>query len=227
MYQTWYNLLFVHWPLPVRAIRPLVPAGLEIDSFGGQTWISVVPFGMRRVYPRYAFPVPWLSDFLELNVRVYVHAGGKAGVFFLSLDAANPAAVTIARAWFHLPYYNARMVMRTDTSGWTDYHSRRTHHGAAPGEFKARYRPSGPEYRSPPGTLEAWLTDRYCLYAADSHGDLYRGEIHHAPWPLRPAEAEIEVNTLVAPHTLQLAGAPLVQFVPRLDILAWALRPLA
>jgi hypothetical protein len=226
MYQTWHNLLFAHWPVPVAALRPLVPAGLTIDAFEGQTWISVVPFGMRRVYPRGAFPVPGLSDFLELNVRVYVTAEGKAGVFFFSLDAANAAAVALARAWYHLPYFNARMRIDTDSEGWTRYHSRRTHRGAPAAEFKGRYRPVGPEYRSTPGTLEAWLTDRYCLYAVDANGKLFRGDIHHSPWPLYPAEAEIEVNTMAAPHGVELAGTPLLQYVPCLEIVAWALTPL-
>jgi uncharacterized protein YqjF (DUF2071 family) len=176
---------------------------------------------MTRVYPRRAFPVPWLSRFLELNVRTYVRHGGKAGVFFFSLDAANPVAVEIARRWYRLPYFRASMRLRK-AGGWRHYRSYRTHRGAPPAEFQARYRPAGEVYRAAPGSLEHWLTERYCLYTIGRRGEVFRGEIHHAPWPLQPAEAEIEANTMTVPHGLQLPPtAPLLHFAERLVTLEW------
>src|SRR5579859_5771812 len=109
MAQNWHDLLFAHWPLPAAILRPHVPARLEIETFGGQAWLGVVPFRMSGVRLRGTPAVPWLSAFPELNVRTYVVADGKPGVWFFSLDAANPMAVAIARAWFHLPYFRACM----------------------------------------------------------------------------------------------------------------------
>lgn len=223
MTQTWHNLLFAHWPAPVEVLRQRIPSALEIDTFEGQAWIGVVPFGMSRVYPRYTFPVPGLSYFLELNVRTYVRLGDKPGVWFFSLDAANPIAVALARAWYRLPYFNARMTLQ-EKSGWLDYHSLRNHRRAPPAEFKGRYRPAGEAYESQRGTLESWLTERYCLYTVGARGEVYRGEIHHVPWPLHKAEAEIEVNTMAAPHGITLPDTPpLLHFVRSLETVEWAI----
>lgn len=223
MQQTWYNLLFAHWPVPVDALRAQVPAQLELDTFEGQAWLGVVPFGMRDVYPRYTFPVPGLSDFLELNVRTYVTMGGRPGVFFFSLDAANLPAVMIARAWYRLPYVHARMTMRETAGGWIDYESVRVHSGVPPAMFQGRYRPVGDVWLSTPGSLEAFLTERYCLYTV-ADGVAYRGEIHHIPWPLQHAEAEIAVNTMAKPHGLRLEGPPHLLFARRIATMEWPIR---
>jgi uncharacterized protein YqjF (DUF2071 family) len=227
MTQVWHDLLFAHWPLPAAALRQAVPAALELDLFDGRAWLGVVPFGMARVFPRGTFPVPWLSRFLELNVRTYVRHGGKAGVYFFSLDAANPVAVQIARRWYQLPYYTASMNLHR-AGEWCHYHSFRIHRGAPPAEFQARYRSTGEVYRAAPGSLDHWLTERYCLYAVGRSGELYRGEIHHAPWPLQPAEAEVEANTMAASHGLQLPPSqPLLRFAERIETFEWPIERVA
>ena len=223
MTQTWYNLLFAHWPIPAERMRALVPRQLELDTFEGQAWVGVVPFGMARVFPRGTFAVPWLSRFLELNVRTYVTRGGKPGVWFFSLDAANSAAVALARRFFRLPYYHAWMRMR-NLKGWIHYTSYRTHGGATPAEFEGRYRPVGAAYASQPGTLEAWLTERYCLYTLGRRGEIYRGEIHHQRWPLQPAEAEIQANTMALACGLRLPDvAPVLHFARSLKTWEWSI----
>ncbi len=228
MTQTWYDLLFAHWPVPEAALRRIVPAGLELDTFDGQGWVGVVPFGMTRVFPRFTLPVPWLSHFLELNVRTYVRVDDKRGVYFLSLDAANPVAVQIARSWYQLPYYNARMTARRGDDGWLNYHSYRTHRRAAPAEFQGRYRPAGEVYLAQPGTLEHWLTERYCLYTVNRKGQVFRGEIHHGPWPLQPAEAEITANSMTLAHALPLPDTPpLLHFVSRIETYEWAIQAIS
>jgi uncharacterized protein YqjF (DUF2071 family) len=227
MQQTWYNLLFAHWPVPADAVRAVVPPQLTVDDFDGQAWLGVVPFGMSRVFPRYTFPLPWLSYFLELNVRTYVRLGERPGVYFFSLDAANSLAVAVARAWYRLPYFHAQMRMRESEDGWIEYASERTHRGAPPAGFRGRYRPSGAVYQSTPGSLEAFLTERYCLYTV-SDGRVYRGEIHHGPWPLQPAEAEINLNTMARPHNVVLPDTrPLLHFARRIETVEWAIAPAA
>lgn len=221
---SWHDLLFIHWPLPAELLRPLIPMALELDTFDEQAWIGIVPFRMTRVRPRYVPALPWVSAFLELNVRTYVQTQGKPGVWFFSLDAANPVAVRCARWAFRLPYYDARMSLTSDRGGFS-YRSIRMHRNAAPAVFQGWYAPTGPGSRASPGTLDHWLTERYCLYATDKHARLWRGDIHHRPWPLQPAEAVITTNTMLQQLGLQApATAPLLHFVARQDVVAWLLR---
>ena len=120
-----------------------------------------------------------------------------------------------------MPYYRARMRCRTEGEEIV-YASRRDHPGAPPAKFVGRYRPVGPVLRSAPGGLDHWLTERYCLYAVDRRGRVFRGEVHHAPWPLQPAEAAIERLTLDAAAGFALpATPPLLRFARRLDVVAW------
>lgn len=220
----WYDLLFMHWPLPAEALRPYIPTALELQTFDGAAWLGVVPFRMAGVRPRGTPPLPGLSAFAELNVRTYVTAGGKPGVWFFSLDAASPPAVEAARMFYHLPYFHARMRCQSTGDG-VHYTSVRTHNGAAPATFGAVYRPIGAEYSAAAGSLEHWLTERYCLYAANRRGRVWRGEIDHRQWPLQPAAAEVRHNTMAARLGLHLAGPPLLHFARRLAVQAWSLEP--
>lgn len=228
MTQSWLDLLFAHWPVDPDCLRPLIPAGLELETFEGQAWIGVVPFRMQNVRPRLMPSLPWLSAFPELNVRTYVTDGKKSGVWFFSLDAANPVAVRVARAGFHLPYYDANMSLN-EREGWIHYRSHRTHSGAPPADLRGRYRPVGPVYSSQAGSLEHWLSERYCLYASNGlapDARLWRGEIQHEPWPLQRAEAEFELNTMTLPLGVTLQGEPLLHFARRIDVVVWLLEEL-
>jgi hypothetical protein len=219
MAQRWHDLLFAHWPMPATALAGHIPAGLHLDTYEGQAWLGVVPFRMSGIRLHWLPPIPGLSAFPELNVRTYVTDGEKPGVWFFSLDAANRVAVAAARRWFHLPYFYARMQQQGE-----DYCSVRAHKGAPPAEFRAHYRPTGAPIQARPGSLEHWLTERYALYAASPQGRLWRGNIHHRPWPLQPAEAEISRNTMAQAHGIHLPDtAPLLHFARRLDVIVWAL----
>jgi uncharacterized protein YqjF (DUF2071 family) len=221
MSQRWEDLLFAHWPCDISSVRPFLPEGLELDTFEGRAWVGVVPFRMSGVRPRWLPAIPGTSAFPELNVRTYVRRGGHAGVWFFSLDAASARAVAAARRWFHLPYFNAEMLVSPDGDA-VQYSSSRTHAGAPEATFDAWYRPTGPVDRAVPGSLAHWLTERYCLFAADAHGRLYRGDIHHAQWPLQPAEADISHNTMAAAAGLALdATPPFLHFARTLDVRIW------
>jgi uncharacterized protein YqjF (DUF2071 family) len=223
---TWQHLLFAHWPVAADALRPLVPPTLELDTFEGRAWVGVIPFSMTGVRPRLVPPLPWVSRFLELNVRTYVTGpprDSKPGVYFFSLDAANPIAVATARWRYRLPYFNARMRLAL-TGDEVRYTSDRTHRGAPSARLEARYRPVGPEFRAPDGSIDEWLTARYCLYTVDAEGAAHRAVIHHDPWPLQPATAEIATNTMAQAAGIVLEGPPThLHFVRRLDVVAWSL----
>lgn len=220
--QSWHDLLFAHWPVPTAQIRKLIPADLEVQEFDGVSWVGVVPFRMTGVMRR-PFPnLPWVSAFPELNVRVYVTHNDKPGVWFLSLDAANALAVWAARQFFHLPYWLARMSITPNTAGGFDYRSRRSR-ANPPVNLNASYRPLSEPYHAKPGSLEAFLVERYCLYTKSPAGKLFRVEVHHAPWPLQRAEATIDPHLMLAPHGLTTAGdQPLLHFARRLDVVVWS-----
>ena len=217
----WHDLLFMHWPVPVDAIRALIPKDLEIDTFGGRAWIGIVPFRMSDVAPKFIPGIPWLSAFPELNVRTYVTVEDKPGVWFFSLDATNPVAVRVARTFFHLPYMDAKIAITESEQGY-DYQSRRTHRGEPPAEFDVSYRPTSEQFFAKPGTLEYWLTARYCLYAADRTGTVLRGDIDHSPWPLQQAECTIRKNTMATAADVELPNEPPhLLFVQDISVVAW------
>jgi uncharacterized protein YqjF (DUF2071 family) len=212
----------MHWPVPEEALRPLVPPGLSVDAFDGSAWLGVVPFRMTGVRPRLLPSVPALSDFPEINLRTYVMRGGRPGVWFFSLDAHNPVAVRIARASYGLPYFDARMSSEAGPDGAVRYRSERTHRGASPARFAASYGPTGELPPSRPGSLEYFLTERYCLYSANGRGRVRRGEIHHNLWPLQRAEVEVEELEMTDQIGLKLPDTqPVVHFSERLDVFAW------
>lgn len=232
MAMTWLDLLFMHWRVGPEKLRAYVPPGLDIETFDGSAWLGVVPFEMLGTRARLTPPVPGISRFPELNVRTYVRgrASGRPGVWFFSLDAARPLAVTVARRSYHLAYMNAAMSIGR-AGARVEYASRRTGPNrelsfgptrSAAAEFVGTYAPSGPARIHEPGTLESFVTDRYCLYAW-RRGGLLRGEIHHAPWPLQPAEAEVRTNTMGAQLGLDLAslGEPMLHYAARMDVRGW------
>jgi uncharacterized protein YqjF (DUF2071 family) len=224
VFMRWHDLLFMHWPVPANVLRPLIPEALELDLFDGGAWVGVVPFRMSGIRHRLLPPLPGTNAFPELNVRTYVKHRGRAGVWFFSLDAANWLAVRMARMTFHLPYFDARMSCRTEGGG-VRYSSERTHRGARPGQFKGRYRPTGPAGHAAQGSIDDFLTHRMSLFSADARGRVYRGDIEHEPWPLRPAEAVVEVNTMTEAIGVRLPDLPpLLHFSDVLDVKAWRLK---
>ncbi len=188
MYQRWRDLLFLHWEYPASAIQATLPDGLFVDSFGGRAYLGVVPFFMQGIRPRFLPAVPGVSDFLELNLRTYVHdRAGVPGVWFYSLDANQWLAVKIARRFFHLPYEHAAMQSsRTEDEG-IHFESRRNGGGDPSARCVYEYAVGAELPLAAPGSLEFFLVERYRLYSRSPHG-LRRGAVHHEPYPLRRAK---------------------------------------
>lgn len=241
MNQRWNDLLFAHWPIPLQQMQALVPRGLEVESFDKTAWVGVVPFWMDRVRTRWrgetAYSIPTTDSFPELNLRTYVRSRttGLQGVYFFALDAGSLLAVLGARMLFHLPYYWADMKRTTvhGNAGSFHYRDESTIHyssrrllSARSARFAATYRGLGVGKTAPslPGSLEYFLTERYCLFTAHS-GRISVGHIHHLPWPLEPAEAEIRVNELPAAHGITLpARPPVLHFARELEVYIWSLQ---
>jgi uncharacterized protein len=220
MTQSWHDLLFAHWPVDHEMLREKVPPGIDLDLFEGQAWVGVIPFHMTNVAPRGLPALPWVSAFPELNVRTYVIRDGKPGIYFFSLDAGNPVAVGTARTLFHLPYFSASMKVEA-RDGWIAYESRRAA-AQPPADLVCRYRPTGPVFEPVAGTLDHFLTERYCLYTIDGEFRARRLEIHHRPWPLQSAELEITRNTMADAAGIRLPSmAPLLHYSQRQDMVAF------
>jgi uncharacterized protein YqjF (DUF2071 family) len=212
--QAWLDLLFVHYEVDAALLEKLLPVGLELDRYDGKAWIGVVPFRMEGVTKRGWPAPPWLCDFAEINVRTYVRHGGKAGVWFLSLDVVNPLVAAFARTFFHLPYFSARMKVREELDS-VRYSVRRGER-----RFEAVYS-GGAAAPSAPGSFADWATERYCLYSANRDGRLFRGEVQHPKWPLQAARLELGENTMAA---LPLgAPHPEIYFSRRVDVVLWPL----
>jgi uncharacterized protein len=224
MGQTWVELLFAHWRVPEEALREVVPPELPIDTHDGSAWIGVTPFRVRGLRLRGTIPPPALSTFPELNVRTYVTVGGRPGIYFLSLDTDSSTAVRAARRGYRLPYFHSEIATREDDEGYC-FDLMRTSEDGPPAYFNARYGPEGERLPIRDGSLERWLTERYCLYTLDDERRVQRGEIHHPPWPLRPGWAEISTNTMAMPFGIDLEGEPLLHFSGRQDVVLWPIQP--
>jgi uncharacterized protein len=218
MFQSWQQLLFAHWRVPVAELRPLVPRQLTLEEFDGTAWVGLTPFLLTGLHPRFLPPFPGISEFPEMNLRTYVRVGEKPGIFFFSLDAANRLAVIGARIGYQLPYFPSRMSMSL-REGWFHYSSVRAGGAAV---FEGKYRPRGVPTVSRPGTLEYFLTERYALYTVMRGGTVLRGQIHHGPWYLQEAEAVIARNTVADAAGIRLPDTPpLLHFSARQDTLIW------
>jgi uncharacterized protein len=220
MMQKWHDLLFAHWRCPISDLRPLIPAALEIETYDGDAWISVIPFYMTGVRMRMAPPVPTANEFPELNVRTYVTLDERPGIWFFSLDCESTLAVIGARVGVYLPYFRADMRFKR-ANGSIEYDSQRWSINGAPAAFSATYRGTGDVYAPEPGSLDHFLTERYSLYSSDGKR-IWREDIFHPRWSLRGGEAKIDTNSMLAAAGVRAIGHdPLLHFAEFQDVRFW------
>jgi uncharacterized protein len=218
MGQRWEDLLFLSWPVDAARLRRFVPEAIQIDEMNGSAWLSVVPFWMEDAHFHGLPPIPYLSSFGEVNVRTYVSAGEHKAVWFLSLDTQSHINVFLARHAFHLPYEYADVEMRRGDE--IEFQSVRRGGGAA---VDLTYRPDGAESIPAEGSLEHFLTERYALMCTSEDGDLYRGDIQHAPWRLQPVSWEAGRMDLLKPLGLDVDGDPVAFFARSTEVVLWPL----
>jgi len=221
MRQEWHNLLFAHWALPADIVRKVVPRELPLDLWQADAYVGVVPFQIRNLRPRGVPSLPGISHFGEINVRTYVTVEDKPGVYFFSLDAQNVSAVLGARLAYALPYFKSNFSIKVSDDN-VEYRSQRNTR-PKPAEFSAKYRPSSDvlPWRPMNDALERFVSERYCLYNVVA-GHVYRTNIHHLPWPLQAASAEITTNSMASRISVDLsAPPPLLHFSKYIDVLVW------
>lgn len=216
--QVWTSLTFLHYPVPARALRPLLPAQLEPDTFDGKAWVSLTPF-LMDFFGTPVLPVPLASRFVEVNVRTYVRGpDGRDGIWFFSLECSR-LQVTAALRLLGLPYQRSRTGMATPAvaagpgrRGPVRYRSRRID---GRGHFAVEVDVGE---ALDPGPLENFLTGRWNAYS-HAWGQLWRTPIVHEPWPLRRARARGEVRDLLGVNSLPEPGQDLLaHFSPGVDV---------
>jgi uncharacterized protein YqjF (DUF2071 family) len=197
MWQTWQDLLFLHWTWDPAEIQKTLPPGLFVDTFENKAYLGIVPFFMRHVRPVHFPAIPYFSNFLELNVRTYVYNEyGTPGVWFYSLDCNRLLAVIGARLLFHLPYFFAKMSAQTNDARVIYSSFRRLSKMPQPARFQ--YEGDNPIFRAEPGTLEFFLIERYILFAwMKKIRKLYMGQINHMPYPLISTKADAWDNQML------------------------------
>lgn len=235
MRQKWRDLLFLHWAVSPEAIRPLVPSQLDLDLFEGRAYIGLVPFTMKGVRPVYLPPVWGLSNFHETNLRTYVRRGDRdPGVWFFNLEAANSAAVRIARALFHLPYHRARMFLERERPCNQDpaspativYAGVRCWPGPLPASYTIRATPDGKSRLAAHGTLEHFLIERYILYAIGNR-QLFQGQVFHSPYPIQSVILHsFDENLLANWHIDRPDAPPLTHFAKGVDVELFPIQPI-
>jgi hypothetical protein len=216
----------MHWPVPVAMLQPYLPPRLQLDTYDGMAWLAVVPFRMSKVRTRFSPPVPGANEFLELNVRTYVHLDGVPGVWFFSLDATNALAVWVARTVFNLPYLRANMHLKTSSAQLHEFSAQRTHAGAPAAHFRATWQVGPPLPPAEPGSLAFFLTERYCLYTSNqARTKLYQGRVAHAPWPLATAQVLDYESSLIESQGLPTpTGSPVVHAAGPVSVELWPMR---
>jgi uncharacterized protein len=226
MTQRWNDLLYAHWPVETAAVAVRLPEGLEVDTFEGTAWLGIAPFWMDRIKVRRGLTMPGLLSFPALNLRTYVRDRytGTQGIYFFSLDASSLLAVGVARTLYQLPCNWAEMRLEPRAEREFSFYSRRRL-SSRPVVFRARYRGLGPTRKlaeNRAGTLENFLTERYCLFSRNRAGQAVRANLHPVPWPLEEAEAEIEENSLAAVIGIRLPDRePVLHYSRRLAIYIW------
>ena len=226
MAQSWRHLLFAHWRVDAEALGRVIPREIPLDLHEGEAWLGVTSFRVEGFRLRNTLPAPIISRFLEVNVRTYVRYGGKPGIYFLSLDADSRLAVAGARRTYRLPYFHARQSL-AEEGNRVGFRSTRISSDGPAAELDCAFAPTDQQFQAEPGSLEYWLTERYCLYTLAEGGTVQRADIHHPPWRLQLAAGALNVNTMASSYGLQLSGVPLLHYSALQDVLLWTIWPIS
>ncbi|MBX3257455.1 MAG: DUF2071 domain-containing protein [Chitinophagaceae bacterium] len=210
-YQEWINALFLHWTIPFDILRKHVPKNLNIDTFDGDCYVSLVAFTMQKIRPKYLPSISFISDFDEINLRTYINNDNKQGVYFLNIEAAKSLSTFVAKLLSGLPYEKAD-IKRTDKIFVSTNTQKEFHLDT---EFIVK------EKLQNKSELDKWLTERYCLFL-DKDNELYRYDIHHKEWEIKTVELKrLNLHYKVGDIDLTERQPRLTHYSDGVKVIAW------
>ncbi|WP_010651685.1 YqjF family protein [Oceanobacillus massiliensis] len=220
--QRWRNVSFMHWAVQPKHLRPFIPDRLTIDTYHSQAWIGILVFDMESIHFRGLPKLSLTPRFSEVNVRTYVTYNGVPGIYFLSIDVDNWASSKIAKRWYRLPYHDAAIA---NEPALHTYHYESIRRKQTYLKAEGSVTPISEIYHSEKKSLDYWLTERYRLYTAQKSA-LYEADIHHKPWPLQKAEANISRNSHLSRLKIDVNpfSPTVVHFSQGVDTLFWNIK---
>jgi uncharacterized protein YqjF (DUF2071 family) len=230
--QSWNDVLLLHFAMKPETLRRLVPEELTLELYEGVAWLTISPFSASHVRPSGVPPLPGISFSSQISVRTYVTMGGKPGIYYFSMDTTNLSTVWFARMFFRMQYWHSSIQVSGATinspktqNAEIHFRARRLHGPAAQNgaaRLDVEYAPEGAPTRARTGSLNEFLTERYCVYSCHRKS-FYRTEIHHQPWPLQQVQVDLRDNSMAEPLGLTLPEEPeLCHFSRSLKMLTWA-----
>lgn len=182
----WRNLLMLNFAVDPAILRPLVPAGTELDSWQGQTFVSLVGFlfSNTRVL---GVPIPWHRTFEEVNLRFYVRrelpAEQRRAVTFIRELVPRVAIAVVAKLAYNEPYAALPMRHRYGPIG----------PGGVPRDVEYRWRldegwaelrgaPVGEGVTAVAGSQESFITEHYWGYTRQRDGSTIEYRVAHPTW---------------------------------------------
>jgi uncharacterized protein len=228
MVQRWDDVVFLHWRYDPAVVQRLLPHGVTVDEYDGCAWVGLIPFSMEGLGVPGMAPLPLVGSFPEVNVRTYVRAGHRRGVWFFSLDVDRRLPAVVARSAYRLPYFAGAAVhgrtgdlVRTrverrwpSVSGFAGT--------GTPARSAITVRTGGPIDAEAP--LPRFLTARWGLITSsrqdpDRPGRLRYAPVDHPVWPLHAAEVvDLDDGLVVAAGLPHPGSDPHAMWSPGVDV---------
>jgi len=209
-FQEWHHTIFLHWEIPVYYIEEFIPNTIKLDTFNNMAWISLVAFDVENMRMRNLLPIPYISNFHEINVRTYVIKDGIPGIYMFSIETNKIIDVLFTRLFVGLPYQKSdiKWTQKRLISKNTDSYQRLD---INIGKTKPLTEKTA---------LDFWLTERHALYEA-SNNKLHRFDIHHKEWDLQNLDVTIN-DILYDTGKYSLTNFPdKIQYADKIEVLLW------
>ena len=183
----WRQLAMVNYEVDPAVLRPLVPAGVELDTFAGKTFVSLVGFLFLRTRV-FGLRFPFHTDFEEVNLRFYVRRqmggaeGWRRGTVFVREIVPRWIIANMARLVYNEPYLTCPMRHEVEDAraeyGWR--HGGRWQSLAVTGE-------DGDWNEIAAGSDEEFITEHYWGYNRQRDGRTLEYRVEHPRWRVRRA----------------------------------------
>jgi uncharacterized protein YqjF (DUF2071 family) len=219
MVQKWTDVVFLHWRVPPAEVQGLLPEGIRVDTYEGDAWVGLVPFGMQGLGLPGVGALPLVNRFPEVNVRTYVRHDDRRGVWFFSLDVDSLLPTLVARAAYSLPYCSGEAThLRTGDVVTSSVRRSWPRDGKVAGpRADIAVRTGEPMDVSDP--LARFLTGRWGLLSTSRRGVVRWAPVEHPTWPLYSADLlHLEESLLAAAGIERPADAPHAMWSPGVPV---------